>query len=582
MTIHRRFIIQFFTQLILLFLLLVLTSLIVLMIIGFYLSNDEAKNDLTAADSLYLGSHMIKKNGKPAFDAELKKRADEQNGWLLALSKKGKVLAAYHAPESLASAIQTKESTALLLEKDAALSQFKIWELHPMDTQPVILLFGKTNAAQLLLKHLAADIDWAHQQLGLSTATLEALDKQKARIQLIDANKKVLDSAGSLPERSSLETLSDLSENEQYSVAVYKHEPSGLTVTVEAEHHVQSSAGSSIEKKLSSPLLVILVLLFILLLAVSIWYANKFGTPVVVLMKWIENLGNGIYEQPRDLHERPLLLTRKGKLKRKFRLYKELIDTLEELTRTLHDNERQRKKMSQTREEWTSGLSHDLKTPLSSIAGYTNMLQSDQYDWTEEEKKSFIQTISEKSNYMMKLIEDLTLTYRLRNDSLPIVKQPVDLNEFIRRTVIHYINMAEYEPFIFQFEPYPEQLLAPIDPKWFQRVLDNLIMNALKYNPAGTTIQLSVTMIEQELVMITIDDDGIGMDHETLDKLFQRYYRGTNTTDPSSGTGLGMAITKQLIKLHGGSINVKSAPSEGTSIRILLPAKEKEEQHSAG
>mgnify|MGYP000932160775 FL=1 len=71
--------------------------------------------------------------------------------------------------------------------------------------------------------------------------------------------------------------------------------------------------------------------------------------------------------------------------------------------------------------------------------------------------------------------------------------------------------------------------------------------------------------------MITIKDDGIGMDKETLGKLFQRYYRGTNTKESGSGTGLGMAITKQLIQLHDGSINVKSEPEKGTILRIILP-----------
>lgn len=70
---------------------------------------------------------------------------------------------------------------------------------------------------------------------------------------------------------------------------------------------------------------------------------------------------------------------------------------------------------------------------------------------------------------------------------------------------------------------------------------------------------------------LTIEDDGIGMDEETLDKLFQRYYRGTNTNDSGIGTGLGLAITKQLIQLLGGSINVKSVLRKGTTVRIIIP-----------
>ncbi|WP_305158289.1 histidine kinase dimerization/phospho-acceptor domain-containing protein, partial [Priestia megaterium] len=101
------------------------------------------------------------------------------------------------------------------------------------------------------------------------------------------------------------------------------------------------------------------------------------------MMKWIQNLGSGLYEQPLDLHQRPIMLNKKGKLKRKYRLYKDLITTLVQLTETLQQNETQRRKMTQTRDEWISGLSHDLKTPLASISGYAQMLESENYWWTE-------------------------------------------------------------------------------------------------------------------------------------------------------------------------------------------------------
>lgn len=113
-----------------------------------------------------------------------------------------------------------------------------------------------------------------------------------------------------------------------------------------------------------------------MLLSGTLWYARKFGVPLLTLMKWIQNLGNGVYQEPGDVHGRPATRTKKGKLKRKFRLYKELIATLAQLTETLKETEKQQRIMAQTREEWISGLSHDLKTPLSSISGYAQMLAS--------------------------------------------------------------------------------------------------------------------------------------------------------------------------------------------------------------
>ncbi len=266
-----------------------------------------------------------------------------------------------------------------------------------------------------------------------------------------------------------------------------------------------------------------------------------------------------------------ILLNKKGKLKRKYRLYKDFISTLEQLTETLKKNESERLKMTQTREEWITGISHDLKTPLASVTGYSQMLASEAYSWSEAETREFAEVISEKSSYMMELLEDLTLTYRLRNQALPIVKEEVDLNEFVRRAIIHFINDPANNKMTFDFQPYDGTVFVSIDKKWFQRIIDNLIANAIKHNPPDTAITVSISMIEQYLVIINIEDNGIGMNNETLDKLFQRYYRGTNTNDDGSGTGLGLAITKQLVQLHNGSIQVKSTPNKGTKIRIILP-----------
>ncbi|MDD1505468.1 sensor histidine kinase, partial [Lysinibacillus sp. CNPSo 3705] len=89
------------------------------------------------------------------------------------------------------------------------------------------------------------------------------------------------------------------------------------------------------------------------------------------------------------------------------------------------------------------------------------------------------------------------------------------------------------------------------------RILDNLITNAKKYTPDGTKVNVEAQNIGQE-IMLTIADQGPGIPQEELDNLFERYYRGTNTTDDTTGTGLGLAITKQLIDLHDGAISVQS------------------------
>lgn len=569
LNIHKRFILQFFIQLVLVFILFFFTLMAVWAFTGFSIMDHEATQDLSKMDSESISDKVSIKGKKVTFDEELTKLAANQDGWFLVLTKKGEVIGSFNAPEQAPAHFTESEMASLLLQKDAAETTYAHWSLDNG-----VLLFGKENIEISLLNDVKEGAAWQNQQLNLSEAAVQQFKENKAWVQLISYTGEVVDGygKGEKSDAYSIQDLQTLAKSKDDSVAAYFDEETKQVLLVGVN---PSSSMTKLQESLidtiSNGFIVIFVMVILMLIFGTFWYANKFGVPLLTLMKWIQNLGAGKYEQPLDLHQRPIMLNKKGKLKRKYRLYKDLIKTLSHLTETLHQNETDRKKMTQTREEWISGLSHDLKTPLSSIAGYAQMLESEDYVWTKTETREFAGTIAEKSTYMMELLEDLMLSYRLKNQALPIAKEAVDINEFIRRTIIHFINDPANNDKEFIFRPHDETVIASIDHKWFQRVIDNLLANAVKYNPAGTKIIVTISLIEQHLMTITIEDDGIGMDKETLDKLFQRYYRGTNTSESSNGTGLGMAITKQLIQLHGGSINVKSAPQKGTIVRLIFP-----------
>ncbi|WP_066307609.1 sensor histidine kinase KdpD [Bacillus sp. FJAT-29814] len=574
MNIHKRFVVQFFIQLIIVFILFFTLLLLIWAIIGFTIMNDEVTKDLSKADESFFSNRVTVNGNKVTFDDELKKLATNQNGWLLVLTKTGEVIGSYNAPEHERARFTNSELAALLLQDSSDSTEYTNWLLEETKSQPYLLLFGKNKAETRLLNAIKKDVDWKNQRLQLSADILQQMKEEKGWAQLIDGSGKVVDKYGTDKEHATyeLQDLHQLSMEEHDSIAAYFDAESEQTIMVGIQDFRSTpNPEVSLVKTMSRGFVVISVVIFLLLLMGTFWYARKFGVPLITMMQWIQNLGNGLFEQPNDLLQQPLMLNKKGKLKRPYRLYKDLIATLSQLTETLKQNEYERKKMAQTREEWISGLSHDLKTPLSSISGYAQMLEAKDYSWTESETREFAGIISEKSTYMMNLLEDLTLTYRLKNQALPIAKERIDLNEFIRRMVIHFINDPTNNEQEFLFQPENRPVFASVDPKWFQRIMDNVLANAVKYNPPGTTITVSVSSIEQHLIVITIEDDGIGMDNDTLNKLFHRYYRGTNTSDSGSGTGLGMAITKQLVLLHGGSISVKSVPQKGTTVRMILP-----------
>ncbi|MER2070705.1 MAG: HAMP domain-containing sensor histidine kinase, partial [Psychrobacillus sp.] len=313
-------------------------------------------------------------------------------------------------------------------------------------------------------------------------------------------------------------------------------------------------------KKLVFSILAFHLFLFIFTILFSIWLGYRFGRPLLYFLNRIEKLSIKDYESP---HDKKLRSPKSGRFKRKYRIYEDVDKSLTRLANTLKSNEEKIIKTEKLREDWITGLSHDLKTPLSSIYGYSTMLSSNGYSWSAEEVQSFAKTMQEKSIYMNALIEDLTYTYQLKNDAIKLNKEKLNLFKFLTT----YVNACHWNN--VQEPMGNKDLTVNLDVKLFERVLDNLVGNAVKHTPNGTNIYLEIYK-RDSLACISIRDEGPGIPEEVLENLFNRYYRGTNTTSETSGTGLGLAITKQLIEAHDGTIKVESS-NTGTLVTVIFP-----------
>ena len=571
MNMPKRFILQFFFQLLFVFFLLSIILLLFWGILGFTAMEHELNGDLAQADSFDIENWISIENKKTAnIAAKLQERVKKQDGWLAVLSESGELLKTFNTPEDFS--FTKKDYAALLSTNESLPYSYTIWTVFEDTKNPIIVLFGKEETSKAILASVKKGVNWKTGQLNMPENIINDIKNKQSWVQLINENGAVKDSFMAEKQKNhySLQELLKLTKNETKNVSAFYHEQTGqviLTGTDKTTNKIFSK--TELMEIASSKVFILFIFALFLLLSVNIWFGYKFGAPLVTIMNWIGDLGKGIYGDGHYKHS--VMMTKKGKLKKKYRIYKELITTLTQLTETLEQNKQARIKASKVRDEWISGLSHDLKTPLASIGGYAEMLQSDHYSWSESEVRTFSGTIAKKAQYMKQLLEDLTLTYQLRSDAFPIAKERVEINEQIRRTIIHYVNGPAGQQYEFVFQPYDDAVVAAVEPKWFQRIMENLLENAIKYNPPETTVTVAIGKLDQHLLMITIADDGVGMDTETLNRLFERYYRGTNTSSSNNGTGLGMAITKKLIELHGGSINVKSEPGKGTYIRILLP-----------
>lgn len=250
-------------------------------------------------------------------------------------------------------------------------------------------------------------------------------------------------------------------------------------------------------------------------------------------------------------------------------VFKNIYQALNKIDGDIRRSDKLAAETDQARNEWIANITHDLKTPLSPIKGYGELLA--EHPETEAKNARAYGTIILKNvRHTEALINDLKLTYQLDSGTLPCHFQEVELVRYIRELVIDMINDPAFSKRNVSFDSDAAEVIHSIDPQLFRRALQNLITNALVHNPEDTAVEISIQSRMDDQVHVFIRDNGVGMEKDEIEKLFSRYYRGTNTREKSEGTGLGLAIARQIITLHGGEITVKSQPGKGTEFKISI------------
>lgn len=222
------------------------------------------------------------------------------------------------------------------------------------------------------------------------------------------------------------------------------------------------------------------------------------------------------------------------------------------------------------RQEWIANITHDLKTPLSPVKGYAELL-ADTPTPDSQTVQEYGAIILKNVNHAEKLMNDLKLTYQLDAGSIPYHPQEVRLIRYLKEIVIDIINDPAFADRNIEFNSELSELVVSLDPELFRRAVQNLIINALVHNSPETNVTIAIAMAPTSGVNIFIRDNGTGMSETEQAELFNRYYRGTSTKERLEGSGLGLAIAKQIIMLHDGNITVKSSPGTGTEFTILIP-----------
>ncbi len=230
----------------------------------------------------------------------------------------------------------------------------------------------------------------------------------------------------------------------------------------------------------------------------------------------------------------------------------------------------QLKRANRLKDEFLATLSHELRTPLNAILGYSRMIRSGLT--TGEKQAQAIATVERNATSLTQIVEDVLDVSRIISGKLRLDVQPVELPRVVEHAVESILPAANAKGLRVQVVADPRAAPISGDPERLQQVVWNLVSNAVKFTPKGGQIQIRVERVNSH-VEIVVSDTGIGIASDFLPHLFERFRQAdAGTTRAHAGLGLGLAITRHLVEIHGGTIQAASAgPGTGATFRVKLP-----------
>ncbi|MCI5679761.1 MAG: ATP-binding protein, partial [Bacteroidales bacterium] len=293
--------------------------------------------------------------------------------------------------------------------------------------------------------------------------------------------------------------------------------------------------------------------LVFLVLVMMIVISKVFTEPVKSLIGIIQRMSEGHFEQ---------------RVKVSGKVHNEIVD----LAIACNQMADQLEKVESTRQQFVSNVSHELKTPLSSVKVLSESILL-QEDVPKEMYVEFLHDINSEVDRMTAIINDLLTLVKLDQKEIPLNFQETDLNHMMEDIIKRLQPLADAKGVSLQLETQKE-VHADADEMKLSLAISNLVDNAVKYTPEEGTVKVSLDADHQN-VFISVADTGIGIPEDEVNRIFERFYRVDKTRDrETGGTGLGLSITHSTIMMHKGSIKVNSKEEEGTTILVRIPLKQ--------
>lgn len=247
-------------------------------------------------------------------------------------------------------------------------------------------------------------------------------------------------------------------------------------------------------------------------------------------------------------------------------------DKIEEDKSTIELQSVKLRELDQAKSRFFANVSHDLRSPLSLIIGNLEMIREDDESYLTARTRKHLDISYKNSKRLLHLTDEINDITRLEEGKIKLKKESVRINSYLRLLIDMFVDTAEQKGVNMSFQTdLSEQHTLEVDPRQFEKIIYNLVSNAIKYTRKGDHIKVSIGRSGNHAI-ITVADSGVGIDQVHLPYIFDRFYQSNlNDYQTREGLGIGLALVKDLVELHRGNISVRSTLSKGTEFSLKFP-----------
>ncbi|MEK4491718.1 HAMP domain-containing sensor histidine kinase [Paenibacillus sp. FSL L8-0493] len=296
-------------------------------------------------------------------------------------------------------------------------------------------------------------------------------------------------------------------------------------------------------------------MILLLIIVYSYWVARRIRKPLRIITLGLKQMIQGNYDTR-------IALYAEKEFSQIGETFNYMADVIEKTTKEKRQAEESKKRMM-------VDLSHDLKTPITSIQGFAQALVEGRGE-DEERQKRYLSYIYNKSSQVTKLIQNMLELLKIDSPDFLLRMERQELGEFIREIIADTYGEIEQKNFVLHLNVPEEDVFLNFDAELLSSVVHNLISNALIYNPPGTHLRVEVIPLEKE-VTIEIADTGVGIPEELWSTMFDPFVRGDKARTASGGTGLGLSIAMKNTEKMGGTLHLSRRKKEPTVFTIRIP-----------